>query len=100
MSSSPAVSAESAVRRLFGVTGVSNRLVIVPHVQPKNVKSRIEKALKREAGVEASKIKVTVSGSKVILDGNVNAWFERNAAENVACAVPGVTEVEDRLDIS
>src|SRR5580692_7130896 len=44
------VSAESAVRRISGVKGVSNMATIKPRVQPSDVKGRIESALKRKAG--------------------------------------------------
>jgi osmotically-inducible protein OsmY len=94
------VSAESAVRRISGVKGVSNMLTIEPRVQPSDIKGRIENALKRKAGVEASKIRVSVSDGKVTLDGNVNAWFERTAAEDAAWAAPGVTSVVDHIHIA
>jgi osmotically-inducible protein OsmY len=94
------VSAESAVRKISGIKGVSNMLTIEPRVQPSDIKNRIENALKRKAGVEASKIKVSVAGGKVTLDGDVNAWFERNAAEDAAWAAPGVTSVEDHIRIA
>ena len=94
------VSAESAVRRISGVKGVSNMLTIEPRVQPSDIKGRIENALKRKAGVEASKIRVSVTDGKVTLDGNVNAWFERTAAEDAAWAAPGVTSVVDHIHIA
>ena len=94
------VSAEEAVRKISGIKGVSNMLTIEPRVQPSDIKNRIENALKRKAGVEASKIKVSVAGGKVTLDGDVNAWFERNAAEGAAWAAPGVTSVEDHIRIA
>jgi osmotically-inducible protein OsmY len=94
------VSAEDAVRKISGIKGVSNMLTIEPRVQPSDIKNRIENALKRKAGVEASKIKVSVAGGKVTLDGDVNAWFERNAAEGAAWAAPGVTSVEDHIRIA
>lgn len=94
------VSAEEAVRKISGVKGVINMMTIEPRVQPSDIKKRIENALKRKAGVEASKIKVSVAGGKVTLDGDVNAWFERNAAESAAWAAPGVTSVEDHIRIA
>lgn len=94
------VSAEEAVRKISGIKGVGNMLTIEPRVQPSDIKNRIENALKRKAGVEASKIKVSVAGGKVTLDGDVNAWFERNAAEGAAWAAPGVTSVEDHIRIA
>ncbi len=91
--------AENAVRKLTGVTGVTNLIMIRPRIDVSNIKSRIENALKRSAEVEADRIRVNVSGSKVILEGKVSAWHERGVAERAAWAAPGVTAVEDHLTI-
>lgn len=91
--------AENAVRRLSGVMGVANAITVKPKIQATDVKSRIEKALKRNAEVEANGIRVSVSGSKVTLEGKVKAWYERDLAERTAWSAPGVTAVEDRISI-
>jgi osmotically-inducible protein OsmY len=60
--------AEDDVRKLSGVRGVTNQIAIKPRVDPGNVKSKIESALKRHAEVEAKAIRVTVqNGNKVVL---------------------------------
>ncbi|CAM3310550.1 BON domain-containing protein [Asticcacaulis taihuensis] len=92
--------AEAAVRRLSGIKGISNLIKLPPQVAGTNVKQRIEDALKRNAEVEAQRIQVGVNGSKVILNGSVDTWHERNVAESAAWAVPGVTMVEDHLRIA
>jgi osmotically-inducible protein OsmY len=92
-------SAEDAVHRLSGVTGITNLLTIKPQPQVSDVKVRIENALKRNAELESGQIHVSVAGNKVILNGSVKSWPERLAAENAAWAAPGVTMVEDRLHI-
>jgi osmotically-inducible protein OsmY len=92
--------AENAVRRLSGVVGISNSIMVKPRVAADDVKSRIEKALKRSAELDSNSIKVTTSGGKVTLEGRVKAWYERDLAEKTAWAVPGVTLVEDRIQIS
>lgn len=93
------VDAENAVRRLSGVTGLSNAITVKPQVQAMDVKSRIERALKRSAEMEASGIRVSVAGGKVTLDGKVKAFYERDLAERTAWSAPGVTAVEDRISI-
>ena len=90
---------EDAVRKLTGVVGVTNLLVVRPRIQADDVKHRIEEALKRNAAIEAGTIRVGVSGGKVTLAGQVHAWYERGVAERAAWAVPGVTAVEDHLVI-
>ncbi|MGB8397390.1 BON domain-containing protein [Bradyrhizobium sp.] len=93
--------AEDDVRKLSGVRGVTNKIVIKPRVDSSNVKSKIESALKRHAEVEAKAIRVTVqNGNKVVLEGKVDNWDERRAVENAAWSAAGVASVEDRLTIS
>jgi osmotically-inducible protein OsmY len=93
------VDAENAVKRLSGVTGLTNAITVKPKVQAMDVKSRIERALKRNAEMEASGIRVSVVGGKVTLDGKVKAFYERDLAERTAWSAPGVTAVEDRISI-
>lgn len=92
--------ATDAVRNLAGVVGVSNLIELKSRVSPIDVKKHIQDALNRSAQLEASAIRVDVSGNKVTLAGNVKAWFERGIAERAAWATPGVTAVEDKLTIS
>ncbi len=40
-----------------------------------------------------------MSNSKVVREGDVHAWNERHATERAACAVPGVTIVENHLHV-
>jgi osmotically-inducible protein OsmY len=89
-----------AVRRLSGVVGISNAITVKPRVAADDVKGRIEKALKRSAELDANSIRVRAEGGKVVLEGKVKAWYERDLAEKTAWAAPGVTAVEDRIQIS
>jgi osmotically-inducible protein OsmY len=91
--------ATHAVRDLTGVRGVTNTITIEPHVSAADVKSKIEAALRRSAEVDARRINVGVSESKVILSGNVHSWFERDEARRAAWAAPGVKEVDDRIAV-
>ena len=91
---------EQAVRRLVGVTGVNNRIKIIPAVKPADVSDRIQKALKRDAELDASAIRVNVAGSRVTLEGRVRYLGERRAAERAAWSAPGVTEVIDHLTVA
>jgi osmotically-inducible protein OsmY len=92
--------AKSAVSELLGVTGVSNSITIRSQVQPSDIKSRIEEALKRSAESEGKKIDVTVNGDKVTLSGKVHSYAESSDAKNAAWMAPGVSTVENRLTIS
>lgn len=94
------VAAERGIRRLPGVRGLSNMVMIKPRVAASDIKRRIEEALERQAEVEANHVTITVDGGKVKLDGKVRAWFERDIIERAAWAAPGVTGVEDRVTVS
>jgi osmotically-inducible protein OsmY len=93
-------SAEDAVRFLSGVKGVSNSITLKPSVQPTAVKDAIEKALKRDAEIDAENIRVSASGGKVTLAGTVHSWDERDEAGKAAWSAPGVTEVKNNLALT
>jgi osmotically-inducible protein OsmY len=67
--------------------------------QPADVKSRIESALKRNAELDSEDIRVSVDAGTVTLDGTVDSWRARDAAENAAWSAPGVKFVRDRLSV-
>lgn len=92
-------SAEHAVRKLSGVSGVSNLITVRKRPQPADVKSRIEAALRRNAEIEANAIRVSVHDSSIVLEGHVHSWSERRAAQNAAWSVPGIAFVDDRLSV-
>jgi osmotically-inducible protein OsmY len=91
--------AERLIRQLEGVIGVSNNIAVRSDVRVSDVRERIADAFKRSADLESSAIKVEVEGARVTLSGKVKAWYERKMAEDAAWAIPGVTEVNDKIVI-
>ena len=93
------IAAESGVRKITGVTGITNLISIKSHVQATDIKRKIEDALKRSAEVEANLIRVVVTDSSVRLEGKVHDWREREIVEKAAWSVPGVMTVDDRMTV-
>jgi osmotically-inducible protein OsmY len=93
------IAAESAVRNLMGVKGVTNDISVKPSVKASDVKQKIEDAFKRHAILDAKDIQVVVHNASVSLNGHVHTWQEREDATLAAWAAPGVNTVENHLAI-
>ena len=91
--------AEKTVRKIEGVTGISNEIRIKTELTPEKVQERIEDAILRSAELEARTIRVEANGDKVILRGTVRSWSEKEEAERIAWSAPGVTSVENRISV-
>jgi osmotically-inducible protein OsmY len=91
--------AERVVERIAGVKGVTNLIEVRPRVTPEDLKEKIRQALVREAQLDASHITVDVQGGKIILRGRVRSYAEKKAAEEVAWHTPGVTDVENQIEV-
>ena len=91
--------AETVVRSISGVRGVSSSISIKPTDKIAAVGMGIEAAIERNAMLDASKIRVEIVGSKVILHGTVRTLAQREEAERIAWAAQGVFSVEDHLAV-
>lgn len=89
--------AQSAMKKLKGVSGVTNKIQVTPKASAAEVKSKIEEALRRSAELDARRITVEIEGSTVKLYGSVSSWAERDEAERAAWSAPGTTMVENHI---
>jgi osmotically-inducible protein OsmY len=89
--------AETIVRNLAGVAGVSNEITLRAHPQTTDLKAAIERALKRSSDLDARFIRVKVVDGLVTLEGAVGSWHARERAEEAAWMAPGVSAVRDML---
>jgi osmotically-inducible protein OsmY len=93
--------ADRAVRRLAGIKGVHNHIVVnPPKADAKDVRNAIQEALERCAKDEAEHITVRVSESTVTLSGRVSSQKERRAILETVSHAPGVKTINDQLCIS
>ena len=89
--------AQSAMKKLKGVSGVTNKIQVTPKASAAEVKSKIEEALRRSAELDARRTTVEIEGSTVKLYGSVSSWAERDEAERAAWSAPGTTMVENHI---
>ena len=91
---------ERAVRRLAGVRGVTDNILVTgPTVNSDAVQNLIEEALERRADRIAHRIKVKVSDGVVCLEGRVRSWAEKRAVLGAVSHAPGIKSVNDDLMI-
>lgn len=92
--------AARAVSHLIGVRGVTNLVSLVRKLETKVIQRRIADAFKRNAELEAQKIRVETQDGRVSLFGQVHSWQQHDEATHVAWSAPGVMNVEDHLTVA
>lgn len=91
--------AEDLMHRLPGIRGVFNHLHVKPRPTKRDLKPRIEAALKRQAVREASKIKISVEEGDVQLSGTVGTLAEKEAIAETASAAQGVRRIINKIKV-
>ena len=92
--------AEAAVAYLPGVRGVENRIALSTVDGRGRLQDEIEQALLRTAGLGWKRIRVTAASGHVRLTGAVFSMVERDEAERAVWANPGVSAVDNQLDVT
>lgn len=91
--------AKKAIENLDGVRSIVNLLAIKPKFSTTDIQQKIGAAFQRNAAIDAGKIKVEVSGSRVTLRGTVRSFAEKEDAEIAAWNAPGVVSVTSFLQV-
>jgi osmotically-inducible protein OsmY len=96
--------AERAVARakaMEGVRAVINRLKIMdPIAKDAVLAERVEQRLVQNPAIDAARVKVSVDYRRALLAGEVGSWDEQELAREIATEIPGITEVENRLEVT
>lgn len=92
--------AETTVRTLAGVIGVTNHVTVKSRVNVTDVSNDIRTALHRSWYFDADTIKIAVDGGTVRLTGSVDSLHDRRVAEKTAWGAPGATKVENLLEVA
>lgn len=85
--------AEKAAKRVRGVRGLVDEIVVSPFKEPLTDQSIAERAanlLEWNATVPKGAVQVTVNEGNVVLSGSVKWAFQRNAAEQIVRGLYGV----------
>ena len=92
--------AQESVEDLVSVRGVTNNIVIeTTPIDTKDIHRKIAAAYHRSATLDSSSIIIEPSDHKVTLRGKVRSWAEKKEAEKIAWAAPGVTSVDNRIEV-
>ena len=98
------VAAARAARRVFGVQGVANEIMVAPTGthggSDSDIADAAVHALRWSAVVPNGAAKVTVSNGFVTLDGSVEWQFERRAAELAVRDIRGVVGVSNLIKLA
>jgi osmotically-inducible protein OsmY len=90
--------AEFVASNVPGVISVVNDVDIVPPApSATDLKHSIEKAMERNAKLDADSVSVESSNGTVTLRGTVSSWADHDEAVSAAWAAPGVSRVKDHI---
>jgi len=91
--------ANDVLQHMVGVKGITNQITIKPLISATDVEKTIRSAFERNAVLDAKRIEVETAGSKVTLRGKLANSNERDEAERVAWAAPGVLTVDNQITL-
>ncbi len=95
------IAAERDALNTTGVISVSNLIKVEPidDFTEEKIRKNVKNALLFNSITESYEIKVSVNDNTVTLDGVVDSFTEKSAAENTAFRANGVTRVKNNLKV-
>jgi osmotically-inducible protein OsmY len=93
--------AERVAGSVRGVKALVDEIELTPvRTSVDDVKTSIERAFVRNAKIDAQDVAVDIlDDGTIVLTGSVSSWTEHDAAVAAAWSAPGVTRVEDDLEL-
>lgn len=95
--------AENAAYRVFGVRGVTNNIIVDPSAfgmrADADIRADVMKALDLDAAVPLDRISVHVNNGVVTLEGTLDYYYQRQAAEDDAAQIAGVTGIVNLIAV-
>lgn len=94
--------AEQDAKNVVGVVRVKNYLKVRPAFIPADevLESEVNTALLKDPVIENWEVDATANNGVVYLNGQVDSYFEKVQAEDVASKIKGVIAVENNLEIN
>ena len=90
---------KTTIQNLIGVRSVLNLISVKPKTTAADLLKNISAAFHRSATIDAKNIKAEVDGNQVTLRGTVSSFAEKEEAERVAWAAPGIFNVYNKIVI-
>jgi osmotically-inducible protein OsmY len=95
------LAAERAAERVFGVEAVVQKIEVrLPAINERtdaDIARATAIALEWNVSVPHGRVKVTVQNGWITLSGEVDAWYQKGAAENAVCNLLGVRGVTNGI---
>ena len=80
--------------------GITNNISLRPQqIDTTEIRSKIAEAFHRIATIDSSSIKIELAGARVTIHGKVRSCAEKKEAEQVALSFPGITTVDNQIEI-
>jgi osmotically-inducible protein OsmY len=93
------LAAQHAASNLEGIKVLTNHIVVEPDSPDEIEKAEIEQAIERNWAMNNLDVRVYVTGHKVVLNGTVHSFYQKEEAERMSWNAPGVRSVVNELAI-